>query len=195
MNAGLNAMVSMFSQFEKLGTKKTSNGTVLYGKAPHVGSEAYLHAVFPSCPESGLERIEANVGMPLPPALRSFVKLSNGLDVFVGTLSIFGWRENFKRTVEAVQSQPFSIITPNTIERPQWIEPTHWIFGRYNWDGTAVCLGRGAAVTARAPGTGEIRRTWKSLDDFLKTEAQRLRGLFDDQGREIDEESSTLPGG
>ncbi|MBB3205570.1 hypothetical protein FHS27_001370 [Rhodopirellula rubra] len=187
-------MVSVFSEYEALGCKTMKNGARLFGKVPHFGQRAYLHATYPPCPEEGIRKIESAVGMKLPTPLRQFLSLSNGLEVFFGTLSIFGWRENFKRTEEAVQSQPYSIITPNTVERPAWLGEKYWIVGSYNWDGSPVCVEEGSRIRVRDPDSGEILSEWKTLNDFLKSEAVRLRKFFDDDGKEIDEDANTLPG-
>jgi hypothetical protein len=193
MKAGLNKMVSVFSEYEHLGCKTMKNGAKLFGKVPHFGERAYLHATYPPCPEKGIREIETAVGMKLPAAFKQFLSLSNGLEVFFGTLSIFGWRKDFKRTEEAVQSQPYSIITPNTVERPTWLGEKHWIVGSYNWDGSPVSFEEGSRIRVREPETGELVCEWKTFNDFLKTEAVRIREFFDTDGKEIDEDANTLP--
>ena len=186
-------MITMFSRFESLGTKTIPNGTVLYGKAPHVGEQAWLHGLYPPCPEAGLATIEEEVDAPLPASLRKLLLLANGLEIFSGVLSLYGWRGEFKRTVEAVLSQPYSIVTPNTRERPDWLPRENWIVGSYEWDGTAVCLGKGGDIAACTPDAGDVICEWKSLNTFLQDEAKRLPRLFDETGRELDEAASPLP--
>ena len=192
MKSGLKAMTTMFSKFESLGTKAMPNGTVLYGKAPHVGEQAWLHGLYPPCPEAGLATIEEEVDASLPASLRKLLLLANGLEIFSGVLSLYGWREDFKRTVEAVLSQPYSIVTPNTLERPEWLPRESWIVGSYE-DLTAVCLGKGGVVAVCTPDSGDVICEWKTLNAFLQGEAKRLPGLFDETGRELDESASPLP--
>lgn len=193
MKTGFNKMVSVFSEYEPLGCKKMKNGAVLYGKVPHFGECAFLHATYPPCPKEGVQTIESMVQAKLPTVFKQFLGLSNGLEVFFGTLSIYGWRYDFKRTEEAVQSQPYSIITPNTEERPSWLGNKHWIVGSYNWDGSPVCIEEDNRIRVREPETGELLCEWHTFNDFLKSEAVRLRGFFDADGKEIDEDANTVP--
>lgn len=193
MKSGLKAMTTMFSRFESLGTKTMPNGAVLYGKAPHVGEQAWLHGLYSPCPEAGLATIEEEVDARLPASLRKLLLLANGLEIFSGVLSLYGWREDFKRTIEAVLSQPYSIVTPNTRERPEWLPRKSWIIGSYE-DGTAVCLGNGGVVTACTADSGDVICEWKTLNAFLQGEAKRLPELFDEVGRELSDSESPLPG-
>lgn len=194
MKSGLNAMIRMLTSYEDSGKRVMSNGTVLYGKAPHVGEEAWLHGVFSSCPHSGLDEIEQKTGKSLPAILRKFLLAANGLEIFSGTLSLYGWRENCSRTVEDVLSQPYSIITPQVEERPRWLPEDCWILGSYDWDGTVVCLDGRNSVTARCVDSGDAVCEWKTLNAFLQGEAKRLPELFDDFGVPLDDDASTLPG-
>jgi hypothetical protein len=189
----VDAILKLVTRYSHLGDRKLDNGTVLCGKAPHAGAEAYLHHVFPACSASDLKSLQSQVPAKMPDALKGFLAEHNGFDLFNGTLSFFGLRKLSGRSYDAVMGQPYCIVAANTRERPGWLEEGTWIVGGYNWDGSKLCLSQAGKVSVREPETGQVAKEWSSLEKFLTSETKRLPALFDEKGEEIDDDASTLP--
>lgn len=166
-----------------LGSRKLDDGTELIGHVPHVAPEAWLHMLFPPLPPQGIERIEAELGRPLGPAFSSMLALHNGLSLFSDSLSIYGHRATVSRTGDAAW-QPFSIRTPNTLERPKDADPSHLFVGSYGSDGSQLYIDvRDSRVYRCSRRSAAPLNRWDDFFGMLNSEARRLATLFDGQGR------------
>lgn len=179
--------------YQTLGIMETKNGTKLVGKAPHIAPQAWLHSIFPPLQEGQIREMEKKVGLPFPEEYCTFLSLANGLNVFNGTLSLFGQRSTFERNAEENSQQPFDIIIPNTLERPPHTED-YIIIGSYDWDGSllAVHSKQGDIIMCERY-TGEVLHRWDSFAAMLCNEVPRICSLFGSDGRELDPNKSTLP--
>lgn len=169
------------------------NGTVLVGYAKHVSEIAYLHRIFPACSELDIDVISAETGMVVPNELGAMLRICNGFDLFGGALSVYGKRTDFKRDLASTISQPYSIVTPNTIERPAWIAAPDWIIGSYEWDGTLVVLQSCGRLFASPQEKQTVIHEWSSLCDFMDLKIKRLGSFFSLEGVELDGERCNLP--
>ncbi len=143
----------------------------------------------PAATEKQISKIEQAINMTLHQSFRSLLSEHNGIDLFSGTLSIFG----FKDWDKSADSQPFDIITPNTYERPAWLKSGSLEFAFYNFDGSKAVLSPAGQVTVHDAEKGKILNKWSSLDHFLASEAARLPSFFDDSGKLVDEDVCTVP--
>src|SRR5271154_5424507 len=74
------------------------NGVRLIGHVPHVGSEAFLHEIYPPLAECEIAELEESIGRHLPAALWSLYRVANGMHLFSGALSLSGLRRSFARS-------------------------------------------------------------------------------------------------
>lgn len=186
---GLENIVSLIRSYERLGKKMLKNGAVKFGKAPHLGSQAFIHELLPPCTPKQIATIEAKIGISLPESYRDLLLQHNGFDLYRETLSIYGYKDWDKQT----EGQPYDVLTPNTYERPEWLPATSIIIGTYNWDGSFIVIDAKGRITVHDPDDGSRLASWASLDKYLVYEAKRLPKFFDEEGRFIVEDVNTVP--
>lgn len=165
----------------------------MYGYVPHVAPEAWFHIWYPPLREEDLRELEAKMRRPIPDDYRLFLKITNGLTLFSGALDLEGLRKDYSRRVEI--RLPFDLITPNVSERPRAAEPSWFIFGFYQADGSRAYIDREGGHVYRSTRDMTTPRLnhWPSFDDFLASEVRRLSTHFDDRGRRLDPARSTAP--
>ena len=131
----------------------------------------------------------------IPKVFENFLKnCSNGLNLFLGTLSIFGYRTNFSRIPSEAVQQPFDLLTPNIKERPKNAKDTYFFFGSYDWDGSQLYIDTtNNHVYLAERYILEKKYEWSSFEDFINSEIPRICSLFDDNGEAINTDVSTLP--
>ncbi|PQV64820.1 hypothetical protein B1R32_10387 [Abditibacterium utsteinense] len=162
-----------------LGDEVSANGTRLIGHAPHVAPLAYFHQIFPSLNTKEISWLAQHFPRDLPTDLKDFFLLANGIDVFIGALSIFGLRRNYIRTVEESR-QPFSIVIPNTFERPSNLSLDLLIIGYSSTDGSHYVINSVSNKVSRLH-QRSFRQIagWENLWVMLLEEITRLQKEFE----------------
>lgn len=182
-------------KFEKLGLGNSSDGAILIGKAPHLGSEAWLNEIFPTLDKIEIESLEDQLKTEIPQEYKKFLKeFSNGLMILTATLSLYGLRRQLTRDPKANSRQPFSPVSANLYERPNNAKNSYFFIGSYQWDGSRLYIDKETNLVhccERYDATSKIQ--WDSFHEMLTSELKRLYTLYDNQGKEIDEDQSTLP--
>jgi hypothetical protein len=188
-------ILKLLKNYDYLGVKKTQNGTLLIGKAPHIAPMASLHSIYPPLTDEEIKNLELSIGLDIPPDYKSFLKITNGLGIFNNTMSLFGLRNNYKRTPEDAQQQPFHIKHPNTLERPENAGKNIFCIGGYSsGDGAWLYLNADTnAVHLSERWKVKSLFEWRTLEVMLISEVNRLVPLFDKEGKKIDRNKSTLP--
>ena len=176
-----------------LGERQLPNGTRLIGHVPHVAPEAWLHEIFPPLDKGGIDKLEAGLKMSIPTDYKEFLSVANGLMLFSCRLSLDGLRTSYVRTGdEAIQ--PFSLLTPNTFERPKDALPSYLFIGGYGQDGSRLYIdGETSKVFRAARRTSTPLNEWKNFEEMLVTETIRIALLFDDKGKRINPNEPTTP--
>ena len=187
-------VIAVLDRWAGLGSVVLPDGARLIGHVPEVAELAYLHRVPPPLPEEGLNKLRAQLEMPVPAELLEFYKCANGLSAFSDSLNIYGLRGNYRRSdMLAVSAQPYDIITPNQHERPAQMKLNHVIVGGYQYDGSKVAVGDQAEVYRCERRDGRKRlNQWPSFRAWIEVEIDRLSKVFDDAGHCPDREE-TLP--
>ena len=186
-------MLQVIEAARHLGSRTLEDGTELIGHVPHVAPEAWLHIIYAPLSQARVEDVSIQIGRPVAKEYQSFLQRMNGLSLFSGELSLFGLRSDFRRTGDAVR-QPFSIRTPNTVERPRDADEALVFIGSYFDDGSMLYIDPHTSEVHRCSRTSvESLNRWKSFFVFLDSEAERLATLFDVEGRMIDPSVSTAP--
>lgn len=189
-------LFDLLGKYKHLGLEYVpETGATLIGRAPHIGSEAWLNVIYNPLSEKDIVEMEKPMGRTIPVQYRDFLlHCSNGLNVLSTTLCLFGCRKMIGRDIVASR-QPFDLVTLNSYksERPRNATPDLFFFGGYDWDGSQVYLTEDGKVHFCTPDDCTSLKEWDSLDDFLLSETQRIYSLFDDNGVELDESTPTIP--
>lgn len=185
---------NLLYKFSNLGLEKSlETGAIKIGRAPHIAPLAVLNCIYPTINNEQVNYIETEIGRPLPESLKSFMThFSNGLGVLCDTLCLYGLRLNYIRSIEMVW-QPFDIILPNKLERPDNAKPEMIMIGSYNWDGSKIYMSPDGRVHYCARWDATSLKSWDSLTTMLIEEIERLYTLFDARGVQINEEQPTTP--
>lgn len=181
-------------QYSALGARTLANGARLIGNVPHIAPEAYLHYVYPGLNSNEIQQLESEIKRKLPETLRAFYAQCNGLDLFAGSLSIFGLRDLFMEGEAGDVGQPFSMEIPNVDERLADADDSFVFFGFYDWDGSQLYATPSSPRIIRCSRkSAKPLNTWPSLEAALTEEVRRLGKLFDEKGVPRDEDVPTTP--
>lgn len=187
---------AILEKYKHLGMEYVpQTGAMLIGRAPHVGSEAWLNSIYDTLSEGDVMAMEKSMGRKIPTQYREFLlNCSNGLNFMHTTLCLFGHRKIVGRDITASR-QPFDLVTLNKYksERPQNATPDLFFFGGYDWDGSQIYLAEDNKVHFCSPNNCTSLKSWNSIDEFLTSELLRIFSLFDDNGVELDECVPTIP--
>jgi hypothetical protein len=187
------AVMNAMNQAAAFGTGTTENGAQMYGQCPHNGPEAWFHTLFPGLDEPAIADLQSTLRRPIPAPYREFLRVTNGLYLFSGSLSLYGRRRDYSRKLSIWL--PFDLATPNVKERPRAADPTWFIFAFYQADGSTGYLDPIDNRVYRASRDMAQPRLnqWANLDAFLQDEVKRLTAHFDDRGRRLDRLRPTTP--
>jgi hypothetical protein len=179
--------------YSYLSRRVLDNGTRLIGHVPHIAPEAWFQLIFSPISENGLNRLEEDLGMQLPAVFRGFLQRCNGLRAFSGHLYVRGLRTSFARTGDAVW-QPFSILTPNLDERPGNAKSSYLFIGGYEPNGLQLYIDTaGLRVYRCRERSAKPLHEWSNFETMLESEIQRLKPLFDREGRLLNPGVATTP--
>ncbi len=181
-------------KFQELGIEQTENETILIGKTPQIGTEAWLNKIYKPLSESDLKELENNLNTEIPKQYKDFLRnFSNGLNILVSTFSLYGLRKNNSRDLIS-NRQPYSIETPNIFERHKNAKESYFYIGAYDWDGSLLFIDKETEKIHCCERFSAISRyEWNSLEEMIISEITRIYILFDDKGKEIDEHIPTIP--
>ena len=189
-------LLKLIERYNHLGVEYVpETGATLIGRAPYIGSQAWLNSMYETLSEYDVVAMEKSMGRKIPAQYREFLlNCSNGLNIMNTTLCLFGHRKITGRDITASR-QPFDLVTLNRYksERPQNATSDLFFIGGYDWDGSQIYLTDNGKVHFCSPNDCTSLKSWNSLDDFLKSEILRIYSLFDDNGVELDENVPTLP--
>jgi len=175
-------------RFSSLGEERKPNGTMFYGRAPHVAPVAFLHKLYPPLTDEQIAELGKIIRNKIPSHLANLYRECNGLHYFSDTLSIDGLR------MDTVY-QPYDIDIPNIHERPADAADDVIFFGGYAWDGSLVYTRTNdKKVYWCTCESARPLKSWDSIENFISREAVRIAALFDAKGVPIDPDKSTLPG-
>jgi len=186
---------ALIYKFENLGIGNSSDGAMLIGHVPFKGSEAWLNIIYPKVSAEEISLLEKDLNAFVPESYKHFLmNFSNGANILSSTLSLYGLRRQLTRDPKANSRQPFSPVSANLYERPDNAKEGYFFIGSYQWDGSRLYIDRETNIVhccERYDATSKIQ--WNSFQEMLLSELKRLYTFFDEEGREIDEDASTLP--
>jgi hypothetical protein len=128
----------------------------------------------------------------VPAVYADWLRLTNGLELFVTTLALYGVSRDRRR--ETQNRQPFDLSIRNVDERPGDAGDECFFIGTYDWDGSMLYLrGDDERVYRGTRASVDPLNEWDSLESMLLSEFDRLSEHFDEQGRERDPDRPTIP--
>lgn len=161
---------------------------------PWIGSEGYLNTIYRPAPTELLAEVAAKLHFPAP--VFEFLSQYNGARLFSGGLSLYGvvepgrlmYRDN------GFALPPLNIVGANKFWR---VDPERLlVIGVYYFDSSVACIDRSSGQVLyfkKDQTTPEL--SWPSFDSWLREEIDRLRSLFDADGRILVDVSETVPHG
>ena len=152
-----------------------------------------IHRMFVPISEDEASILEKDMHMSLPNDYRWFLlNVSNGLDLYNTTLCFYGKRTHYNR--KETDPQPFTIITPNTYERPQNATDNMVFIGSYYWDGSRLYIDKtDNSVHFCSSNDATSKKKWNSFYSMLSEEITRLECLYGRNGERYDVDICSLP--
>jgi hypothetical protein len=189
----LSKVMAIVRRAEAFGVQKLLDGTLLVGHVPQVAEDAWLHQIFAPLDERGLNEMNAALGRNIPKDLQEFYRHCNGFNLYTCSLAIYGLRQSYARTSRFTW-QPFSIVTPNTLERPSDAKESFLFFGGYSFDGSLLYLDTDTGKVHRCfRSNSKSINQWNCFGDMLVTETIRIGLMFDDHGQQLNQAEPTTP--
>lgn len=180
-------------KFKCLGYEERE-GCLLIGKPNYLPKFAWLVTIFAPLSQDDYNNMKNTYRINVPSTYKEFLtEFSNGLDIFSGTFSLEGYRKHYKRDESAIL-QPFALNISNVYERPKNAKDNYFFIGSYDWDGSTLyidCNTNHVHLCQREDSTSLYE--WNSFEEMLSSEIDRIFSLFTEDGRQIDENQSTLP--
>ena len=153
-----------------------------------------MHAVYPVLSHDEISEIDNKLSCEVPLDYKNFLlHCSNGLSIFLNTLSFYGIRKKIDRDLENAW-QPFSIISLNTIERIKDARTYDFFIGGYNWDGSLLYIDTKTNYVIRCSNKSvQPLNSWNNFEEMVTSEMKRIASLFDENGNEKDVDIPTIP--
>ena len=170
----------------------SEDGGFFIGKAPHLGTRAWLNRIYPKISMTEIEIMENEMHRQIAPSYIQFLtSFSNGLDIFHDTLGLYGYRYSFRRD-ETHAQQPFNLVWLQS-EKPRNSTDDMFFIGTYNWDYSFLYVtpDQKVHICHREDATSHF--TWDSIEDMLLSDIKSIYTLFDDRGVAIDPKHPTTP--
>ncbi|MBS1687048.1 MAG: SMI1/KNR4 family protein [Bacteroidetes bacterium] len=171
----------LLRNFSVMGFMKLGNGTELIGKATHIAPMAWLHSIYPGLNEKEISEVEDKLNIRFDDQFRSFLAITNGLNVFNTTLNIYGLRRNYNRDTDNVW-QPFDIFSKNIYERPRLARDRNIFIGSYSADGSLLAIDEFGKAYRCSKDASIVFNTWRDFVTMIDSKIPRLIALFDNNG-------------
>lgn len=189
-----NNIIMALEKWNTCGERILDNGTKIICHVPHVAPQAWLHEIYNPLNSNDVEKLQDRLGKQLQEDYRQFLLLSNGINIFSDSLSVWGLKKSYdRRGEEAIQ--PYDLIAGN--EEIRGVVPNSYVlFGSYSWDGSTMAYdisSNSCKVFLCAPDTYEILKEWENIWVWLNEEVNRLSLMFDEKGVMYDEDVPTIP--
>jgi len=181
-------------KYKNLGAKFLDDGTQLIGKAPHAADQAWLHCFFPSLNSEEILKLQLEYDIQIPEVYKNFLmEFGNGLHIFVDAFSLDGYRKKEGREIDS-SWQPYSLKTPNLLEKPKGAKENHFFIGGYNWDASKLYIDIETNKVYRCLREDITpKNEWSDLETMILSEVKRMCSLHDDKGIEKNINLPTTP--
>ena len=187
----------LLSKYSHLGKKYIEEtGATIIGHAPHIAPEAYLNMAFEPLSEEDIFHLEDRLHQNIPDPYKDFLRnVSNGATVCC-ELFLYGYRRIHNKDKGIIYVfEPYDLEDINCSDWVKKTSPDMFFFGSYDWNGDRLYIDRESlkVVLCGIPDLTPLYK-WKTFDDFLQEEVNRLYTMFDENGVQLNESASPLPG-
>lgn len=172
-------MIELLSKFEAKQNKESS--LAWYGTKLVWGNEAYLHVIYK--PATTALLAEVSEEFEFPESLIHFYSKTNGASLFLASLTcrgvvICGCLERESKLTRDLEASPVDIRTLNRRNRD------FVAFGAYGYDGSTLLVDKRSGLVQCTLGRDltKIRKSWKSIDNWMDDEFVRMCDLFSKDG-------------
>lgn len=196
----ITVIISKLDSLDDFESTKLEDGTYLISKIPPrddgLFQEAYQHEIYPALSENEILRLENIVSRKIPSQLKEFYRLCNGINIFSGSLSIRGLRENYSRNIDV--RLPISLESGNTKDRPMrnidgenvFIDNSGQLrFGFFSHSGTELMMllddNEHVYVVPRYK-EGPVLYEWESFESMLNSEIERMSNEYVNRDAKVD---------
>jgi len=160
---------------------------------PWVASMKYLHILYPPLPPEDIASIAPRAGRQPPANYQRLLLRFNGINIFGGSLAVYGVRGHYDRTPEAAMWQPYDIGPPH-IEQHDILGRDDFVVASVGPNVDYIVIRAAAGDVARFDhDTKELMETWSSLADFIVEEIDRYAAHHRSDGR-LDPDVPVTPG-
>lgn len=196
----ITSIISKLESLDNSESLKFEDGTHLISKLPArddgLFQDAYQHEIYPSWSENEILRLEGLISRKIPVPLKEFYRISNGMSIFSGSLSIRGLRENYTREVDI--RLPVSLESGNTKDRPmrsvngkdEFIDNSGQIrFGFFSYSGTELMMlldDKKHIYAVPRYKEGPILYEWESFESMLNSEIERMSNEYIKRDAKVD---------
>lgn len=139
---------------------------------PSVAPCAYKHVLFPPIDAGKVDQALFALDLEVPKSYREMLEQINGAILFLGRLSLYGVRGEISRNPDL--RKPFDVNEANTIRRPQFLSPDHFVVGGCREDGSKFTMLPDGCVRRMLEGQREAIAAWDSLEDMLNSNVASL---------------------
>ena len=164
-------------------------------KRSWISPVAYLHVVYHPAATPIVQSVSRRLSFPSE--VSAMYESMNGASLFAGAIKIYGCVEEafpLDRT-DPLSLPPLSIVEMNRMFVPEERSQQFICIGGYSYDRSLVCIDRESdeAVCFHGDTLMQLRKSWRSLENWLAEEITRLSLLFSPEGRRLVQEKFELP--
>ena len=190
MQQQFNKLLQIIEKAKSFGYQENKNGSKLYGHVPHIAPFAWFHTTYKPLSFWKIRKLEKMMNKNIQDVYKQFLKMTNGIDIFSNTLSLYGYMGIINRS-DFNDRNPYNLINPNTIERID-TAPDNWFFiGSYGPNADQLFIDTSTDKIYRCERwTTNIISSWPDFWTMLFSEAKRMSKLFTNDGHLINKNIS-----
>lgn len=180
------SVLSIVDRYKTSTDQEFPCGARLVCRLPRIHQNAWLHRVMPPCSEDGIATLAPSTGTQPPRDLVAFLRCANGLSLFNRSLSVFGVRGDFSRSLETALLLPYD-LADHHVAWSRHFGRDDFLVGACGPD-VDPCVWRASdgRVDRITQQSGDVQESWPSLHEWLTTEAERYALCHDGDGRLLD---------
>jgi hypothetical protein len=112
------------------------SGAEVFGHVPELAPDAWLHSLYPGLDDEELDALADALDRTVPAVYADWLRLTNGLELFVTALALYGVSRDRRRDPQ--NRQPFDLSIRNVHVRPGDAGDECFFIGSYDWDGSLL---------------------------------------------------------
>lgn len=171
----------LFDAASAFGLVEYEDGTVEVGHTPLRGPEAYLHAHFPGLSDVAVAEVRELCPVPLPQSYARFLRRSNGVFLFHGSIGMYGFNESRLLDRSGLQPRPWDVVNANRFRNVQ-APSDAFAIGASELDASKFFIVDDGSVVRFETETWRPISKSADLESFLVDAIARVSVLFDPTG-------------